>query len=727
MKGTTPVDSRQKPSIGKLAHPDLRIDSFHLGKVRNSVQLSNGTRVIQTSNRVSAFDVLLPFEVNEKAEILQALSLWFFDDTKHIVENHIIGALDKTHLLVKEAQVLPFEFVVRGVLTGSLWRLYSTKGTKGVFETYGVFLPDGMQKNQILPKPILTPTSKALAGHDMPRTPEALLGELHEFIEASALRLSPSKPTASALFETLKEKCFALYEQGQARAQERGLFLADTKYEFGLNSHGLLLVDEVHTPDSSRYWYLTDQCTTNTSMFVAEPKQLSKEFLRTELMHHFGDPNNLGPQLRFAKEFSNPEFVQTLASNLQHRYQEMFNTFLPHDTPFNISQRFFVPWPLTPKDVKTVTQNLQLPDRVLIMGNGGRDFALYQFFARLPEVSLVYCAPGNRAWPGAKYREVAAKSPSEIAKFAAENNIGLVISGPEQYLAEGLKEACAAYKIPCLGPNLFGAELEASKIICKNILVDADIPTAASQLISWSALLKEHSGTRGNHSKCSLKLPCALKFDGLAAGKGVFICHNEQDLDSAISSLSSLVPNWQKAAEILPANSHSKLHNEAYFLVEELLLGEEISVMALCNNTQFRLLPVARDYKRRNNGQNGPNTGGMGTVGPMELDENLLSQISEIFQRTLNTLAAQGKPYSGFLFAGIMVDKNARAWVIEFNCRLGDPETQVIVPGLDREFAVELFQTAKQEPFLLHHKTGTFLPHDNLKRVFVVGAAPEYP
>ena len=138
-------------------------------------------------------------------------------------------------------------------------------------------------------------------------------------------------------------------------------------------------------------------------------------------------------------------------------------------------------------------------------------------------------------------------------------------------------------------------------------------------------------------------------------------------------------------------------------------------------------MPIAKDYKRRNDNQQGPNTGGMGSQAPVTLSEDLLAQVKNSFTATLKELNKRSTPYHGFLFAGFMVDKNNSAYLLEYNCRLGDPETQVVLPSLGREFYSELFRTAKKEPFYEPQKSGTFFKHDNLKRIFIVGASPEYP
>jgi len=711
-------DSLKSAAAGVFTH-------VHFGKVRNSVVTAEGERILHTTDRISAFDVILPFEVPGKAEVLQALSVWFFQSTAHIVPNHFVGTLDKTHILAREAQVLPFEFVVRGVLTGSLWRLYEAHGPKGVAETYGIALPEGLAKNAALEKPLLTPTTKADSGHDAPITPVAMRCVLAKTLltraEKTGETLAPADAAqrAEALLADAEAKALALFALGRSIANERGLILVDTKYEFGTVGETLVLVDEVHTPDSSRYWLAADAES-------EAPRQLSKEFLREELMVHFGNPDNFGPGLALHPKFREPGFTEALSSSISRRYQEMFALFLPGKTPEEVCQPTLVPWPVSPASLAKVEAALRLPEKIMVVGGGGRDWTLQTFFAQHPEVVEVTCAPGKRAWAHPKYVEFPQTDVHALARHARDEGIGLVLSGPEQALCEGLHAACREVGVPCLGPDLAGAALEASKVLCKEVIRAAGLPTAASDTYGWREL-EQRIARRANGDELALRLPCAVKYDGLAAGKGVFICRTPADLNDALVSLRAQVPAWEKAAFALPVPSATKTAGEAQFLVEDLLAGEELSVFALCNGTDFRLLPIARDYKRRDDGQTGPNTGGMGSICPLAIPDALEVQVKHIFTATLQALAARGTPYSGFLFPGLMIDAAGKAWVLEYNCRLGDPETQSTVAGLSRDFAIEILRTAKGEPFLFPERSGTPFSHDGRKRVYVVGASPEYP
>jgi phosphoribosylaminoimidazole-succinocarboxamide synthase len=228
------------------------------GKVRDMYQVE-GKRIIITTDRVSAFDRVLgiiPF----KGQVLNQLSAWWFEQTSDIVANHLISVPDPNVMLVHETTPLPVEVIVRGYITGvtktSLWYLYE----QGERHPYGISLPDGLHKNDPLPTPVITPTTKATAGgHDERLTREELVRR--ELVEES-------------LWKQIETVALALFARGQQVAQRAGLILVDTKYEFGLLDGKLMLIDEVHTPDSSRFWTLESYGPGR------EPESFDKEFLR---------------------------------------------------------------------------------------------------------------------------------------------------------------------------------------------------------------------------------------------------------------------------------------------------------------------------------------------------------------------------------------------------------------------------------------------------------------
>lgn len=228
------------------------------GKVRDMYRV-DGRRVLITTDRVSAFDRVLGL-IPYKGQVLNQLSAWWFEQLRDIVGNHVLSVPDPNVMIVREAEPLPVEVIVRGYITGvtktSLWYLYS----QGERRPYGIELPEGLQKNDPLPEPIITPTTKATdGGHDERLTRD-------EIIER---RIVPQ-----ALWEEIERVAIAIFKRGQEVARQAGLILVDTKYEFGLIDGRLALIDEVHTPDSSRYWIA------ETYQRGTEPENFDKEFLR---------------------------------------------------------------------------------------------------------------------------------------------------------------------------------------------------------------------------------------------------------------------------------------------------------------------------------------------------------------------------------------------------------------------------------------------------------------
>ncbi len=229
------------------------------GKVREMC-IKENERVIVTTDRVSAFDVVLG-TIPMKGQVLTQISAWWFEQTKDIIPNHLLSNPDPNVMVVKNAKPLPVEVIVRGYITGvtktSLWKFYEA----GERNAYGISLPEGLKKNDALPEPIITPTTKAEAGkHDERLTKQ-------EIIERKIL--------SEDLWQQIEKTALALFKRGQELAHNAGLLLVDTKYEFGLVDNALTLIDEIHTPDSSRYWTLASYQQTKD-----KPESLDKEFLR---------------------------------------------------------------------------------------------------------------------------------------------------------------------------------------------------------------------------------------------------------------------------------------------------------------------------------------------------------------------------------------------------------------------------------------------------------------
>lgn len=294
--------------------------------------------------------------------------------------------------------------------------------------------------------------------------------------------------------------------------------------------------------------------------------------------------------------------------------------------------------------------------KVAVIGKGGREHALA---AKLKESSLVsdiFVCPGNPGMAQAGLVCIAAETPEAIENFCVQNKVSLVVVGPEAFILSDLKKNLEDKGIFCFAPSQEVAQLESSKLFCKGILNDAKVPTAKCVVgYSKEDILK----TVREHDFAN---PLVLKADGLAQGKGVWVCENlEKSLE---------------AVEVLTSQFGYPL------LLEECLIGKELSAFALCDGKDFVILGTACDYKRITPDPFSANTGGMGAYSPCDFitkeDEDT---IRDIFSQTLACLSNKGLPYTGFLFAGLM--KTAKGiYVLEYNVRMGDPETQALLPRL---------------------------------------------
>jgi phosphoribosylaminoimidazole-succinocarboxamide synthase len=275
------------------------------GKVRDIYSV-DGKRVLITTDRVSAFDRVLgaiPF----KGQVLNELSAWWFEQVRDVVESHIISIPDPNVTIAHEAETLPVEVIVRGYITGvtktSLWTLYAA----GDRRPYGISLPDGLQKNDPLPKPIITPTTKATGGaHDERLTRD-------EIIEQGLVEKS--------LWEQVEQAAIAIFTRGQEVARKAGLILVDTKYEFGLVDGRLVLIDEVHTPDSSRYWTLESYGPGR------DPANFDKEFLREWFVSQGYRGDDTAPVIP-------PDVIAQMAGRYIQAYERLTGTtFVPGEQP----------------------------------------------------------------------------------------------------------------------------------------------------------------------------------------------------------------------------------------------------------------------------------------------------------------------------------------------------------------------------------------------------------
>lgn len=306
--------------------------------------------------------------------------------------------------------------------------------------------------------------------------------------------------------------------------------------------------------------------------------------------------------------------------------------------------------------------------KVLVIGGGGREHALCWKLKQSPLVSELFCCPGNAGI--AQIAECRSGHPVEVAQqIGAE----FVVVGPEVPLAEGVVDQLQVVGISAFGPNQRAAQLEASKIFCKEVLQKYNIPTAKAAWFKDAAAAREYLNTQVDG-------PIVLKADGLAAGKGVVVANTRKEALAAVDELFALATE----------------SNNPRLLIEECLPGDEVSLIALTDGQTVVPLVPAQDHKRVGEGDTGPNTGGMGCYSPVPAftDELLQQAITEILEPTVRGLAADGITYRGALYAGLMLTPQGPK-VLEYNCRFGDPETQVILPRLQSDLLPLLMACAE--------------------------------
>ncbi len=311
--------------------------------------------------------------------------------------------------------------------------------------------------------------------------------------------------------------------------------------------------------------------------------------------------------------------------------------------------------------------------KILVVGKGGREHALITALEQSSTETQIYSFPGSDAI--AEHSEVVdVAGLSELISWMSENAIDLCIAGEESYLVkdEGLANLCEAAGIPCWGPHKQSAQLEASKEFAKEFMLRHDIPTGAA---TGCANIEEARAAIAG------KYPTVLKFDGLAAGKGVAVCPDEVSAEAFLN-------------EVLV----ERKFGEGRLLVEECLVGPEVSIFAAVCDDQYQIFTPARDYKRANDNDEGANTGGMGAVASRQLiDAETLSVIEEtIVQPTVNGLIKDGLPYRGYLYFGLMMTQDGPK-IIEYNCRFGDPECQAVMPLVQGDIAQFCYEASKGE------------------------------
>src|SRR3989339_285915 len=308
--------------------------------------------------------------------------------------------------------------------------------------------------------------------------------------------------------------------------------------------------------------------------------------------------------------------------------------------------------------------------KVLVIGSGGREHALVWKISQSPKVDKIYCAPGNAGT--AEFAENVNIKVDDIAgllNFAQEKKIDLTVVGPEIPLVLGVVDEFDKAGLKAFGPSKAAAQLEGSKAFAKNIMVKYDIPTAQTGIFTDPAKAIAYINEMG--------APIVVKADGLAAGKGVLICQTTAEAITAVKDIMEK-KEFGSAGDTV--------------VIEECLVGEEASILALTDGKSIVPLETSQDHKRIYDGDKGPNTGGMGAYSPAPvITDHLMSQIDvEVLRPLVAGMAQEGIPYKGIIYAGIMVTKQGPK-VLEFNCRFGDPETQPILMRMKSDI-VPIFQ-----------------------------------
>jgi phosphoribosylamine---glycine ligase len=318
--------------------------------------------------------------------------------------------------------------------------------------------------------------------------------------------------------------------------------------------------------------------------------------------------------------------------------------------------------------------------QVVVVGSGAREHALAWRLAQSPGLTELHAAPGN---PGiaalGRCHPVRPDDAEGLLSLAVTIGADLVVVGPEGPLVAGVADELRVNGIPVFGPSADAARIEGSKSFAKDVMRAAGIPIAETLSVA--------------------RAPCVVKADGLASGKGVFVCHTADELDVALRSVTAFGGD---------------------FVIEELLEGEEVSLFALTDGRRVLPFGAAQDFKRIGDGDTGPNTGGMGAYSPVPWFDGAEELVAEIHQPVVDELARRGSPFIGVLFAGLMITADGPR-VLEFNARFGDPETQVLLPRLEGDLLQLLFACAVGD------LSGSSARLGDDAAVTVVLAAPDYP
>lgn len=341
--------------------------------------------------------------------------------------------------------------------------------------------------------------------------------------------------------------------------------------------------------------------------------------------------------------------------------------------------------------------------KVLVIGGGGREHALAWKLAQSPRVERVYVAPGNAGTahePRMENVPIGAEDIASLIHFAQEAQIAFTVVGPEAPLVAGIVDAFAVAGLRCFGPTRGAAQLEGSKAFTKDFLARHRIPSAWYQVFTEVEPAIAYIREKG--------APIVVKADGLAAGKGVIVAQNENEAIAAVRDM--LADNVFGAAG-------------SRVVIEEFLRGEEASFIVMVDGEHILPMASSQDHKARDDGDRGPNTGGMGAYSPAPVVTPEMHQriMTDVIEPTVRGMAAEGYPYTGFLYAGVMIDADGVPKVLEYNCRFGDPETQPIMLRLRSDFAVLIEAALDQR---LEQAAAEWDPRASLGVVLAAGGYP---
>ena len=309
--------------------------------------------------------------------------------------------------------------------------------------------------------------------------------------------------------------------------------------------------------------------------------------------------------------------------------------------------------------------------KILVVGAGGREHAIIKKLKENPEVTEIFACPGNGGIAkDAECVNISATDLNGITDFAVKMNIDFCVVAPDDPLVLGLVDILESKGIPCFGPSKKAAIIEGSKVFSKNLMKKYGIPTAA-----YESFHDEESAAAYVRTQ---EFPVVIKADGLASGKGVVIAQSQEEAEETIHSMMEGLSFGGAGKDLV---------------IEEYMEGEEVSVLAFCDGKTIIPMLPSQDHKRIGDGDTGPNTGGMGAYAPAPILTQALSDevMKKILRPTVDALAAEGCPFSGCLYAGLMITQEGPK-VVEFNCRFGDPETQAVLPLLDGDLADIMMQ-----------------------------------